>query len=56
MVSNASSYTLSDLLDESTQRLKITYKNAGIDANSLSIVWGHTCIFIEEQLIKGKVC
>jgi hypothetical protein len=55
MVSNAA-FTLSDLLDEATQKLKSTYKNAGIDAPSLSIVWGHTCIFIEEQLVKGKVC
>lgn len=46
-------YTLSDLLEETTCRLKPIYKNA-IDSSVLSIVWGHTCIFIEEQLLKGK--
>jgi hypothetical protein len=53
-MSNAS-YTLNDLLEEASQRLKVVYKNPPIDAPSLSIVWGHTCIFIEEQLVKGKV-
>lgn len=47
-------YTLSDLLEETSNKLKPIYKN-GIDSSILSIVWGHTCIFIEEQLLKGKV-
>lgn len=50
----STNFTLNELLDEASVRLKGNYKNAGIDSASLSIVWGHTCIFIEEQLLKGK--
>jgi len=45
-------FVLTDLLEEVVQRLRLIYRT--LEASALSMVWGHTCIFIEEQLVKGK--
>jgi len=54
MPAGAQAFALSDLIEDGVQKLKQLYKG-GVDASTLSMVWGHMCIFIEEQMVKGKV-
>lgn len=54
MIGNNGSYSLNNLLDETNQKLRQTYKSVGVEVDTLSMVWGHTCIFIGDQLVKGK--